>query len=102
MTKNRSLLAKYDIPIEQLDFDFVGKCDDARRVERILLILRSGEEGFLSRIDEFRRRSLASVERKQQVIILRFIASEQLRSKVRQRNQSITSNSLNVFSYCFV
>lgn len=53
MTKNRSLLAKYDIPIEQLDFDFVGKCDDARRVERILLILRSGEEGFYPELTSF-------------------------------------------------
>lgn len=41
----RSLLQKYEIPVNHLDFDYVRECKDAKEVERMLLILRSGEEG---------------------------------------------------------
>lgn len=44
--KKKTLLQKYEIPIEYLDFDFVKKCEDAKLLERIVTILRSGQEGF--------------------------------------------------------
>lgn len=43
--KKQSLLQKYNIPLEELDFDFVNRCQDPLRIERILRILKSGEEG---------------------------------------------------------
>lgn len=43
---NENLLQKYDIPIQHLDFVYVEKCSDATELEKILKILRSGEEGF--------------------------------------------------------
>lgn len=45
-TKTRTLLEKYDIPVSHLDFDYVDKCSNPREMEKIVNILRSGEEGF--------------------------------------------------------
>lgn len=42
----RSLLEKYEIPVEYLDFAYIKSCNNPRMVERIVKILRSGEEGF--------------------------------------------------------
>lgn len=40
------LLTKYNIPIDHLDFDYIKKCNNFKEIEKILQILRSGEEGF--------------------------------------------------------
>lgn len=42
----RSLLNKYDIPIGHLDFDYIRTCSNGKEIEQILLILKSGEEGY--------------------------------------------------------
>lgn len=42
----KTLLQKYEIPVENLDFSFIRDCQDAKIVERIVKILRSGQEGF--------------------------------------------------------
>lgn len=42
----KSLLEKYDIPISHLDYGYIAECEDAREMERIVVILKSGEEGF--------------------------------------------------------
>lgn len=42
----RSLLQRYDIPINHLDFDYIKSCVNAKEVERIVAILKSGEEGY--------------------------------------------------------
>lgn len=39
-------MKKYDIPIHHLDFAYVKTCNNAREMEKIVKILRSGEEGF--------------------------------------------------------
>lgn len=41
-----SLLSKYEIPITHFEFDYIEKCKDGKELEKILLILRSGEEGY--------------------------------------------------------
>ncbi|XP_037028931.1 sperm-associated antigen 1 [Bradysia coprophila] len=41
-----SLLKKYDIPINHLDFDYIKSCEDVKEIERIVTILKSGEEGY--------------------------------------------------------
>lgn len=61
MSQSKSLLETYGIPIEHLDFDYVKKCEKVKEVQRILEILRSGEEGFypeLTKCAEQRLRSL--------------------------------------------
>ncbi|KAL5281238.1 SPAG1 family protein [Megaselia abdita] len=45
-TKKKTLLEKYDIPISYLDFAYVEKCTNPREMEKIVNILRSGEEGY--------------------------------------------------------
>ncbi|XP_067008306.2 RNA polymerase II-associated protein 3 isoform X1 [Anabrus simplex] len=43
--EKRTLLEKYEIPIDHLTFEYLEKCNDPRELERIVKILRSGEEG---------------------------------------------------------
>lgn len=58
----RTLLQKYDIPVEFLDFEYVGKCEDARMLERIVKILRSGEEGYYPQLTEFAENKLKQLK----------------------------------------
>lgn len=43
--RKRTLLQKYDIPVEFLDFGYIKECSDEKLLEKIVIILRSGEEG---------------------------------------------------------
>ncbi|XP_043790660.1 RNA polymerase II-associated protein 3 [Apis laboriosa] len=42
----KSLLERYDIPVEHLSYEYISECTNAKKLERIVTILRSGEEGF--------------------------------------------------------
>ncbi|XP_050318259.1 sperm-associated antigen 1 [Bactrocera neohumeralis] len=42
----RKLIDKYEIPINHLDFAYIRECENAREMEKIVQILRSGEEGY--------------------------------------------------------
>lgn len=42
----KTLLQKYEIPVEFLDFTYINNCTDTKMIERIVKILRSGEEGY--------------------------------------------------------
>lgn len=44
--QTRSLLQKYEIPVEFLEFSYIKTCNDAKMMEKIVKILRSGEEGY--------------------------------------------------------
>lgn len=41
-----SLLKKYGIPIDHLDFGYIKSCENVKDIERIVTVLKSGEEGF--------------------------------------------------------
>lgn len=41
----RTLLQKYDIPVQHLDFDYIRASNDGREMEHIYTILKSGQEG---------------------------------------------------------
>ncbi|XP_012526240.2 RNA polymerase II-associated protein 3 [Monomorium pharaonis] len=43
--EKKTLLERYNIPVEHISYEFVSQCTDARTLERIVRILRSGEEG---------------------------------------------------------
>lgn len=43
--RKRTLLQKYEIPVEFLDFGYIKECSDDKLLEKIVIILRSGEEG---------------------------------------------------------
>lgn len=40
-----TLLKKYGIPIDHLDFDYIKSCENVKEIERIVTVLKSGEEG---------------------------------------------------------
>ncbi|XP_021942394.1 RNA polymerase II-associated protein 3 isoform X2 [Zootermopsis nevadensis] len=44
-SNKKSLLTKYDIPVDHISFEYVEKCNDRKEMEKIVKILRSGEEG---------------------------------------------------------
>lgn len=46
MARKQTLLEKYEIPINNLDFDYINNCEKSKEIEMILEILNSGEEGF--------------------------------------------------------
>lgn len=53
MYNSKSLLEKYHIPIEHIDFEYVRNCVNVKEIERILEILKSGEEGHFPELIEF-------------------------------------------------
>ncbi|XP_071444653.1 RNA polymerase II-associated protein 3 isoform X2 [Hetaerina americana] len=56
-----TLLKKYDLSIENLSYEYVKNCEDVKSLEKIIKILRSGEEGDfpeLLRFTENRLRDL--------------------------------------------
>lgn len=61
MSVRQSLLKKYEIPVEHLDFGYVKDCTNVLEVGQMLEILRSGEEGYyheLTKCTEQRLREL--------------------------------------------
>nr|XP_051699917.1 sperm-associated antigen 1 isoform X2 [Oryctolagus cuniculus]XP_051699918.1 sperm-associated antigen 1 isoform X2 [Oryctolagus cuniculus] len=42
----------FKIPIEHLDFKYIEKCSDVKHLEKILCVLRSGEEGYYPELTE--------------------------------------------------
>uniref|UniRef100_A0A673U183 Sperm associated antigen 1 n=1 Tax=Suricata suricatta TaxID=37032 RepID=A0A673U183_SURSU len=43
----------FKIPVEHLDFKYIEKCADVKHLEKILCVLRSGEEGYYPELTEF-------------------------------------------------
>jgi len=48
-----------DIPIGELDYGFIEKCEDVTKLSKILAILRSGEEGRYPDLEQFAEKQLA-------------------------------------------
>lgn len=38
--EKQTLLEKYDIPVENLSYEYIGACSNAKELERIVRILR--------------------------------------------------------------
>ncbi|XP_024136943.1 sperm-associated antigen 1 isoform X3 [Oryzias melastigma] len=43
----------HGVPVEHLDYSYIGKCKDAKHLEKILRELRSGKEGFYPHLIKF-------------------------------------------------
>ncbi|XP_013368213.1 PREDICTED: sperm-associated antigen 1 [Chinchilla lanigera] len=43
----------FNIPVEHLDFKYIEKCSDIKHLEKILYVLRSGDEGYYPELTEF-------------------------------------------------
>ncbi|XP_014240489.1 uncharacterized protein LOC106661534 isoform X2 [Cimex lectularius] len=64
--KRKSLLEKYEIPIDHLDFGYIKSCNNIKEIEKIVKILRSKDEGYypdLQKCAEDKLRSLNSNHR---------------------------------------
>uniref|UniRef100_A0A336KJ35 CSON010576 protein n=1 Tax=Culicoides sonorensis TaxID=179676 RepID=A0A336KJ35_CULSO len=61
---HKTLLQKYEIPLEHLDFDYLRKCSDTKKVERIYRILKSGEEGNFPDLTKFAEKRLHELDPK--------------------------------------
>ncbi|XP_033058873.1 sperm-associated antigen 1 isoform X2 [Trachypithecus francoisi] len=51
----------FKIPIEHLDFKYIEKCSDVKHLEKILCVLRSGEEGCYPELTEFCEKHLQAL-----------------------------------------
>ncbi|GAB1866747.1 Sperm-associated antigen 1 [Camponotus japonicus] len=58
----KTLLERYNIPIEHLSYEFISKCTDGKTLERIVLVLRSGEEGVYPDLTKHAEKRLISIK----------------------------------------
>uniref|UniRef100_A0A3Q3XDK9 Uncharacterized protein n=1 Tax=Mola mola TaxID=94237 RepID=A0A3Q3XDK9_MOLML len=50
------------VPVEHLDYDYIGKCKDVKYLEKILRVLRSGSEGIYPHLIDFCESHLEKLE----------------------------------------
>ncbi|XP_055325632.1 sperm-associated antigen 1 [Sitodiplosis mosellana] len=58
MNEKKSLLEKYSIPVDHLDFDYIRDCRNVRELEKIIEILKSNEEGYYPDLTRFAEEQL--------------------------------------------
>lgn len=68
MNEKKSLLEKYSIPVDHLDFDYIKECRNVRKLEKIIEILRSGEEGYYPDLTRFAEDRLMQVDPDNQML----------------------------------
>ncbi|XP_018406730.1 PREDICTED: RNA polymerase II-associated protein 3 [Cyphomyrmex costatus] len=63
-SEKKTLLERYNIPVEHVSYEFISQCTDGRTLERIVLILRSGEEGEYPDLTKHAEERLARIKPK--------------------------------------
>ncbi|XP_054446038.1 sperm-associated antigen 1 [Pteronotus mesoamericanus] len=58
----------FKIPVEHLDFKYIEKCSDVKHLEKILCVLRSGEEGYYPELTEFCEKRLTGLAPKSRAL----------------------------------
>ncbi|OAD61633.1 Sperm-associated antigen 1 [Eufriesea mexicana] len=61
-SRQKSLLERYDIPVEHLSYEYISECTNAKKLERIVTILRSGEEGYYPDLKKHAEQRLAVIK----------------------------------------
>lgn len=59
---HKTLLQRYEIPLEHLDFEYLRTCTETKKVERIFRILKSGEEGYFPDLTKFAENRLFELD----------------------------------------
>nr|XP_023019143.1 sperm-associated antigen 1 [Leptinotarsa decemlineata] len=79
--EKETLLSKYKIPIQHFEYDFIEKCNDGKELEKILLVLRSGEEGHYPDLINTTERRLSTVKPKSKLLkkVVRVLEKQDLR-----------------------
>lgn len=62
MDSKKTLLEKYSISIENLDYDYIKSCQNVKELEKMIEILKSGEEGFYPDLNRFAERKLTELD----------------------------------------
>ncbi|CAG0881871.1 unnamed protein product [Darwinula stevensoni] len=65
----QTLLQKYGVIIEHLDFRFVETCSDGEYLEKLVEILRSGEEGYYPALLDATEKQLERVKPSSQLLV---------------------------------
>jgi len=60
--KRQTLLQRFGIPIEHVDFKYVETCSDGKKLEKILRVLQSGEEGYYPDLEKCVATKLGAVD----------------------------------------
>ncbi|XP_024945255.1 sperm-associated antigen 1 [Cephus cinctus] len=60
--EKKSLLERFDIPVEHLSYEYISACVNDKELERITLVLRSGEEGVYPDLTKHAEERLALVK----------------------------------------
>lgn len=58
LSGHKTLLQKYEIPLEHLDFEYLKSCENKKEVERIYRILNSKQEGCYPDLEKFAKERL--------------------------------------------
>ncbi|GIY00227.1 sperm-associated antigen 1 [Caerostris darwini] len=58
----KSLLEKFNLTIDQLDYKYIENCYSIKQLERILKVLRSGEEGIYPHLTQFCENKLKDLD----------------------------------------
>ncbi|XP_055622228.1 sperm-associated antigen 1 [Toxorhynchites rutilus septentrionalis] len=59
---SKRLIEKYEILLEHLDFDYIRTCENGNELEKIVKVLRSGEEGYYPDLTTFAERRLEAIK----------------------------------------
>lgn len=83
-----TLLQKYDIPISHLDFEYIKISENVKEIEKIVMILRSGEEGYFPDLTNFAVNRLKFVHPNSKVL--------------RSEERALTKGSMNDKDWDFI
>ncbi|XP_026670746.1 RNA polymerase II-associated protein 3 [Ceratina calcarata] len=61
-SEKKTLLERYDIPVEHLSYEYISECKNAKKLERIVTVLRSGEEGYYPDLTKHAEQHLAVIK----------------------------------------
>ncbi|XP_078072842.1 sperm-associated antigen 1-like [Mustelus asterias] len=65
---NQGTTKTYNLPIEHLDYSFVEKCTDVKYLEKVLIVLRSGEEGLYPDLISFCEKRIEKLDPKNRIL----------------------------------
>lgn len=63
------LQEKYKIPLNHFEYDYIETCNDAKHLERIVTVLRSGEEGYFPDLIKFAEKRLNIVKPQSKLLL---------------------------------
>ncbi|XP_068242781.1 sperm-associated antigen 1-like [Palaemon carinicauda] len=69
LQKEPSMLERFDMTVEQLDYSYVRDCSNKRTLERIIRVLRSGQEGYYPDLLRYTEDRLSSLHPESRLLI---------------------------------